>query len=91
MTANDSKSYLGYLNKLVHRYNDTYHHSIDKKPTDADYSTLTEKIESNHKVPKFQVGDKIKITKNENICSKGYIENWSREIFVLDFVMKTNP
>ena len=31
MTTNDNKSYLGYLNKLVVEYNNTYHHSIDKK------------------------------------------------------------
>ena len=31
MTANDSKSYLSYLNKLVDQYNNTYHHSINKK------------------------------------------------------------
>ena len=31
MTANDSKSYLSYLNKLVDEYNNTCHHSINKK------------------------------------------------------------
>ena len=31
MTANDSKSYLPYLNKLVDQYNNTYYHSINKK------------------------------------------------------------
>ena len=31
MEANDSKSYLPYLNKLVDQYNNTYHHSINKK------------------------------------------------------------
>ena len=29
--ANDSKSYLSYLNKLVDEYNNTYHPSIGKK------------------------------------------------------------
>ena len=28
MTANDSKSYLGYLNKLVHECNNDYRRSI---------------------------------------------------------------
>ena len=28
MTANNSKSYLNYLNKLVDQYNNTFHHSI---------------------------------------------------------------
>ena len=31
MTANDSKSYPSYLNKLVDQYNKNYHHSIGKK------------------------------------------------------------
>ena len=40
MTDNDdSKSYLPYLNKLVDQCNDTYHHSINKKPINPDYST----------------------------------------------------
>ena len=37
MTANNSSSYLGYLNKLVDEYNNTYHHSIAKKAVGADY------------------------------------------------------
>ena len=44
MRANDSKFYLSYLNKLEDQYNNTYHHSINKKPINADYSALTEKI-----------------------------------------------
>ena len=43
MTANDSKSYLSYLNKLVDQYNNTYHNSINTKPIKADYSALIEK------------------------------------------------
>ena len=42
MRANDSKFYLSYLNKLEDQYNNTYHHSINKKPINADYSGLTE-------------------------------------------------
>ena len=40
MAANDSKCYLSYLNKLVDQCNNTYHHSIGKKPINADYSVL---------------------------------------------------
>ena len=42
MRANDSKFYLSYLNKLEDQYNNTYHHSINKKPINADYSGLIE-------------------------------------------------
>ena len=44
MTANNSKSYLPYLNKLVDQCNDTYHHSINKEAINADYYALTEKL-----------------------------------------------
>ena len=45
-----------------------------------DFSALTKQIESNHQAPKFKVDDRVRIT-----------ENWSREIFVTDSVLKTNP
>ena len=91
MAVNNSKSYLPSLNNLVEQYSNTYHHSINKKPINADYSALTEKIEMNHKAPKLKVNDRVRITKYKNIFSKGYTENWSREIFIIDSVLKTNP
>ena len=78
MTANDSKSYLAYLNKLVDQYNNIHHHSINKKPINADYSALTEKIETNSRALKFKVNDRVRITKYKNIFSKDYTENSSR-------------
>ena len=57
MTTNDSKSYLGYQNRLANEYNNTYRRSIGQESIDADYSTLTEKTETNYKAPKFKVGD----------------------------------
>ena len=87
MTANDNKSYVSYLNRLVDEYNNSYHRSIGKKPVDADYSSLAE---TNSKSPNFKVGVRFKIIKYRNIFSKGYTENWSKEIFVIDSVLKTN-
>ena len=80
MTANDSKSYLSYLNKLVDQYNNTYYHSA-----------LTEKIEMNPKALTFKVNDQVRITKYKNIFSKDYTKNWFREIFIANSVLKTNP
>ena len=39
--------------KLVDKYYNTYHHDIHEKPMNADYSALTENIETNPKAPKF--------------------------------------
>ena len=83
MTANDSKSYLTYLNKLVDQYNNTYHYFVGKKSSNSDYSVLTRTIETNPKAHKFKVNDSVRITKYKNIFSKGYTENWSREILLL--------
>ena len=88
MTANDSKSYLPYLNKLVDQYNNTYYHSITEKPINPDYSALTQNIEINPKASKFNVNDRVRITKYKNIFSKDYTENWSREIFIISSVLK---
>ena len=52
---------------------------------------MTLKIETNHKAHKFKVNDRVRITKYKNIFSKGYTENWTREIFDIDSVLKTNP
>ena len=40
------------------------------------------------KDPKFKIGDTI--TKYKNIFDKAYTENWSKEIFVTDSVLKTS-
>ena len=59
MIANDSKSHLSYLNKLMGEYNNTYHHSINKKTINANYSALTEKIEMNPKAPKLMIESEL--------------------------------
>ena len=52
---------------------------------------MTEKIEPNSKPPQFKVNYRVGITKYKNIFRKSYTKNWSREISIMDFVLKTNP
>ena len=91
MTTNNSKPYLPYLNKLVDKYNNTYHHPVNKKSINADYSSFTERIETNSKAREFKVNDRVRIAKYGNIFSKGYTDDWLREMFIIDSVLKTNP
>ena len=72
MKANNSKSYVSYLNKWMN----PYHRSIGQKPIHAEHSGLTEELKSSDKAPKFKVGDRVRITKYKNIFSKGYTKNW---------------
>ena len=92
MTANDSKpQQIASLNKLLDEYNNPCHHSIKKKRINTDCFALNANIESNPNAPKFKVNDRVRITKCKIFFSKGYTENWSREIFIIDPVLKTNP
>ena len=70
MKTRNSCSYLDYLDRLVDEYNNTYHRSIGKSPIHADYSALTEEIETGYKTPKFEEGDRIKTTKLKNFLAK---------------------
>ena len=72
------------------QYNNNYHHSIGKKDINADCLALTEKLETNPRALKFKVNDSVRIIKCKNVFSKGYTKNWSREIFSIDSVLKTN-
>ena len=76
MTAKESKSYLCYLNKLLDQYKNAFDHPFGKKPINADYFSLSEKIGKNPEDPKFNVNNKVRITKYKHIFSKGYTENW---------------
>ena len=79
------------MNKLIDQYNNTLHHSINKKAINADYSALTEKIETFSQAPEFKANDRIRITKHNNIFSEFFTGNWLREKIIIDFVLKTNP
>ena len=59
------------LDDIVKEYNNTYHTSIKMKPIDVkDNSYIDLKKESNDKIPKFKVGDHVRISKYKNIFAK---------------------
>ena len=47
--------------------------------------------EAPSKIPKFQVGDFVRVPDKRNIYSKGYTTNWNRELFKIHSINKTNP
>ena len=47
--------------------------------------------EINNKNSKFKVGDIARISKYKNIFAKGYSQNWSKEVFVIEKVNDTVP
>ena len=75
------------LDDIVKKYNNTYHTLIKMKPVDVKDNTYIDfKKEFNDENPKFKVGDHYK-----NIFAKGYMPNWSEEIFIIKKIKNTVP
>ena len=47
--------------------------------------------DSNKRNPKFKVGDHVRISKYKNIFAKGYVPNWSEEVFIVNEIKNTVP
>ena len=92
MTSISKNVYIDKLDDIVKKYNNTYHTSIKIKPVDVkDNTYISFKKEANDKNPKFKVGDDVRISKYKNIFAKGYMRNWSEEIFVISKIKNTVP
>ena len=90
MTAISKNVYFDVLDDIVNKYNNTVHRAITMKRADVkDNTYVYSKKEVNDKDPKFKVGDHVKISKYKNILAKGYIPNWSEEVFVVNEIKNT--
>ena len=47
--------------------------------------------DANKQDPKFKVGDRVRISKYKNIFAKGYVLNWSKEVFVINEIKNIVP
>ena len=92
MTSISKNVYIDKLDDIVNEYNNTYHRTIKMKPVDVKDNTYIDfKKEINNKDPKFKVGDYVRISKYKNIFAKGYMPNWSEEIFIIKKIKNTVP
>ena len=92
MTSKSKNVYIDKLDDIVKKYNNIYHASIKMKPVDVkDNTYIGFKKERNDKNPKFKVGDQVRISKYKNIFAKGYMPNWSEEIFIIKKIKNTVP
>ena len=92
MTSVSKNVYIDKLDHIVDEYNNTYHTTIKMKPIDVkDNTYINTDKEINNKDPKFKVGDRVRISKYKNIFAKGYMPNWSEEVFVIKKVKNTVP
>ena len=92
MTLISKNLYIDKLDDTVNEYKNTYHKTIKMKPVDVKDNTHVDCNKTvNHGDPKFKVGDHVWISKYKNVYAKGYILNWSEEVFVITKVKNTVP
>ena len=92
MTSISKNVYIDKLNAIVNKYNNTYHTTIKMKPINVkDNTYINTNKEINYKHPKFKVGDYVRISKYKNIFAKGFMPNWSEEVFAIDRIKNIVP
>ena len=92
MTATGKNVYYDVLDDVVNKYNNTKHNTIKMKPINVGDNNKRVYIdEHNEKDSKFEVGDKVRISRYKNIFAKGYAPNWSSEIFIVNKINDAVP
>ena len=90
MTSISKNVYIDKLANLVDKYNNAYNSTMKMNPVDVKFSSTYIEFdkENSDKDPKFKVGDHVRISKYKSIFAKGYIPNWSQEVFMIKKVKK---
>ncbi|CAB4011070.1 Hypothetical predicted protein [Paramuricea clavata] len=98
-TAKKTMRCIDMLPNLVYSYNYSIHRSIKVKPVDVTtenkkqvWHTLYDD-HSGQKTPKykFNVGDLVRISKMKRTFEKGYLPNFSKEIFTISKQIPLDP
>lgn len=94
---NGSYHWIDLYKELVDRYNKKFHRTIKMPPINVNSTNEKMLLDTvyNHpkiyKIPKFHVGDFVRISKYKHIFEKGYTPNWTSEIFEIKSVRNTYP
>lgn len=96
-----SYKWIDILSQLISNYNNKFHRTIGMKPKDVNErneEVVLKRIRKNtrpiiDKNPprKFNVGEKVRISKHKGIFTKGYLPNWTNEVFEVFRVQPTIP
>ena len=97
-TAENTFRYIPILQDLVRSYNHTVHSTIKIAPAkvkDSNVNEIWERLYGRKKSAslkcKFQPGDYVRVSKYKHKLEKGYLPKWSREIFLIDQCISSDP
>ena len=86
--------WLNHLDAAMEKYINRVHGTTKMTPFEMVTNTIkiiNIKINKNEKIPKFQVGDYVRVPDKRNLYSKGYTTNWNRELFKIHKINPNNP
>ena len=91
-------AWVDVLDELVENYNTTGHGSTLMKPSDVNSSnkdvvwvTLYGSALGELPLPKFRVGDTVRVSRYKSVFGKGYEANFTEEIFKVTRVLRGDP
>ena len=98
-TAKKTMRYVDMLPDLVYSYNHSVHRSIKTKPVDVtaeNEKKVLHTLYDDHNVVKnvnykFKIGDQVRISKMKRTFEKGYLPNFSKEIFTISKQIPRDP
>ena len=99
-SARNQMIYVDKLEDILEDYNNTKHSSIGMTPVQASKKSNEKKVYANlyenelwrkRKLPKFKVGDKVRITVKKKSFEKGFTPKWTEEVFIVKKVIYTKP
>ena len=94
--ANNTFKYIDVLDDLMVSYNNSYHRTIKTTPSAArqeDQQTLwiRQYGDVEKKKPKLSENDFVRVSLIKNLFRKGYEQNWSKELFIVQKALPGNP
>ena len=84
---NIKNAYIDKLADIVNEYSNTYHSAIKLKPVDIKSSTYIDFVVKNNEGRKYTVVNHVRISKYKSNFAKGYILNWSKEVFLISVML----
>lgn len=91
---NQNFRWVDVLPSIVSDYNNTVHTTIKMKPIDVrkeHENFINKKSMSSVQKPTFNVGDRVRIQVSKKTFENKYRNNWSREIFVINKIVYSDP
>ena len=94
-TERGNHKWIELLPTVIRNYNQTVHSTTKMKPIDVKDNSLLSTVYNYSKTrqckSKFKIGDFVRISRHRNVFSKGYLPQWSTEIFKVHTIQKTVP